>query len=325
MKRRAWCVALAAFSFSATAWQPTARAQEQVQATAQATPPDIVKLKNGSLYRGTVMELVAGDHVDIRVPSGETKRFPMSDVEYAGPASGAPTPEPPQPAPSPEPAPAAPRPLVTVEANEARVHLVATTPDTDFHIRTADATAVGWTGRGMYTAVARGYTHICAAPCNATLPAGKQRLALSQGGKSPVEPDEPVTIPEAATVRGTYVSYAGTRALGIGIMIASVAAGAIMVAAAFHTKQDCSLQSVTGMCTNTPDIDTGLVFGGLAVAVLGPLVGLPFLLQHDRAEITVEPLDSAALKTPLMARREGAWLSSSQAAPAAGLALQVRF
>jgi hypothetical protein len=317
MRGRAWGIGLTAIAVGMMAREPSALAQDQAparemeplpappqqatpqQATPQqaapqqAMPPDIVRLKNGSLYRGTVMELVAGDHVDVRLPSGETKRFPMSDVDYAGPASGVPGAEAPAPASA---GPPPPRPLVTIDAKAAKIHFEATSADTDFHIRTEDVTVegTGWGwGRGLYgfasTAEAHGYAHICAAPCDVTMPVGKYRLALSQGGKKPVEPDHAVTIDGATTIQGKYVSYAGTRGAGWGLFAISLAAGfGLMAVGVANPSQNC-MNNADGSSFCTPQANTGLIAAGAIVSVVGSLLSLAFILQHDRAEITAQP------------------------------------
>ena len=180
------CLAGAGLTLTAA----STRAQSAPLAAPAQPTPDRVKTKDGSMYRGTILEIVAGDHVDLRLSSGEVKRFASADVVYAGAAvDGAP------------PAPAAqrgPQPLVTLDAASAKLHFEATSPDIDFHIRTGEAVVSGemWTGRGggAYAGTATDYEPICTAPCDATLPVGTHRLALSQNGHSPVEPDEPTVI-----------------------------------------------------------------------------------------------------------------------------------
>jgi hypothetical protein len=290
----------------------------QEQSTGRADLPDIVKLKNGSLYRGTIVELVAGDHVDLRLPSGETKRWAMAEVSYAGGADRQPSTSLPREQP-------APRPLVTVEAEAAKIHFESDTPETDLHIRTGDATVtgVGWGGRGafVYGAVAHGYEHICAAPCDATLPAGTHRLALSKNGRAPVEPEEAVTIHGPSSVRGTYVDKSGTRIAGWVIIVTSFAAATGMLIGSFHTTQDCSLQSVTGTCNQVSSVDMGLAGGAVAVSLLGTILGMIFVFQHDSATIEVTPME-ASLRLPLLPRREAAWIAPDAAA---ALSVRVRF
>src|SRR5688572_540615 len=68
-------------------------------AAADGTPPDIVRLRNGGMLRGTIVELKPGETVEILLLNGETRKIPMADVEYAGPAET--PPEEPMPAPEP--------------------------------------------------------------------------------------------------------------------------------------------------------------------------------------------------------------------------------
>src|SRR4051812_43719691 len=48
------------------------------------TRPDIVRLKDGGMVRGVIDEKVPGEYVVITTPSGSSRRFPWSDVSYAG-------------------------------------------------------------------------------------------------------------------------------------------------------------------------------------------------------------------------------------------------
>src|SRR5689334_10616230 len=71
-------------------------------AWAQApTPPDLVRTKDGGMLRGTIVEKVPNDHVEIQLANGQTRTVKMSEVEYAGPANeSAPAPVPPPPPPA---------------------------------------------------------------------------------------------------------------------------------------------------------------------------------------------------------------------------------
>jgi hypothetical protein len=311
-------VALAAALAWGTFPQTIAYAQERSPSAADL--PDVVKLKDGSLYRGTIVELIAGDHVDLRLLNGSVKRWAMTEVSYAGEADRSPAPTAPR-------EQAAPRPLVTVDAAEAKIHFESDTPETDLHIRTHDATVtgVGWGGRGAfaYNAVAHSYEHVCAAPCDATLPAGTHRLALSYKGKAPVEPEDAVTLRGPSKVQGTYVDRSGTRVAGWVVVVGSIVAGSALLYASFKTTQDCSLQSITGNCESKLDIDGGLVGASTAVYVLGTIVGVVLAVQHDGATIEVTPID-VSLHSPSLARREQAW-SAPGSAGASGIGVRLRF
>jgi homeobox protein ESX1 len=330
MKRSHPLGALFAGLLAAASLSIEASALAQDASAPKATPPDIVKLKDGSMYRGVIMELAVGDHVTLRLDSGESMRFVAADVAYAGSADAAPAPPllplPPLPPAPPPPPPASPEspPPVPVSVAEAKVRFESASPDVDFHLRTEDATAVGWSGRGGYV-VLHGYKHICAAPCDATLPAGRQRLALSQSGGVPIEADDVVDISGPSKVTGTYESHRGTRTTGLIVLLGSPVVGGIMMAASIHSGHDCSEQAVTGSCSPTTNLDGGLLGGGIAVVTVGTLAGLLLMLQGDHATITVAPLDAAAASPRPSGKTEGAWLAASPAASAPGLGVRLTF
>lgn len=68
------------------------------------SPPDLVRLKNGGMVRGSILELVPDSFVVVELKNGETRRFEMSEVEYAGPEDRF---EPARPTESPSPEPTA--------------------------------------------------------------------------------------------------------------------------------------------------------------------------------------------------------------------------
>jgi hypothetical protein len=305
---RATTCLLAALAMGTVLASPTQASAQNAPAGAAALP-DRVTLKDGSMFRGTILENVVGDHVDLQLANGEVRRFPAADVSYAGPA--------PQALPAPPPPPVE-RPRVEAEGNP--VHFEATTPDTDFHVRTSEATGLGWSGRGMVAVVVKGYDHICPAPCDKTLPSGSYRLALSQGGGTPAEADSPIHIDGPSTVRGTYVSNAGLRVAGWVVMVGSLAVGMGMSFAGLAQKsQDCSAQQYGGTCLPTYSTDTGLLYGGVAVMTVGPLASLFLIFQHDHADISVVPLSTGAIRSPLMSRAEAA------SPPPQGLAVRLAF
>ncbi len=271
-------------------------------------------LNNGAMYRGTISELVPGDHVVILVVGGDKKTFPIGDVKYAGPASNMPTVEsapPPEPAPAPDTAqPVGPpptqdgkaKPMVTVHAREARLQLVSTPPGITFQRRTGSAIAVGGNG----SAIATGYDDLCTAPCDVSIPAGTYTIALAKTGGSSVEA-EPVVIPAGeSTVRGEYVSKSGTRTAGLVVMVIGEAAGLGIIAAGdVHSDSTFIL--------------------GLGVMGVGLGVGLALMYQSDKAVITVVPGASAALHPRLVAGADLDRLSAPGAGALPGLSVAARF
>jgi hypothetical protein len=62
----------------------------QVDAHAQGTA-DTVILQDGTLLRGTIVEVSPNAYVVIQTATGETRRFEVANVRYAGPSERAPT------------------------------------------------------------------------------------------------------------------------------------------------------------------------------------------------------------------------------------------
>jgi len=194
-------------------------------AGAQQAPPDVVKLRDGSMYRGTISELVANDHVDLMTANGQTRRFAMKDVAFAGSAT-APEPSAPPPPPPPPPPPGEGS-MITVNAQRAEMRFEANEPDVQFQLRTgqSEMAGVGWGWRSTYSFAAQtsSYTTICTAPCSGSLPTGTHRIGLSHNGRTVIEPEDPTVITGSGTLRGTYTSHTGLRVAGLLVDIASVA------------------------------------------------------------------------------------------------------
>lgn len=78
---------------------------EPPPAPAPTATGDAVFLKNGGYYRGTLTELVPGDHVTILVEGGEKKTIPWADVDRVVAVEDVPNSKPPALPPSGQPAP----------------------------------------------------------------------------------------------------------------------------------------------------------------------------------------------------------------------------
>jgi hypothetical protein len=261
-------------------------------ALAQSSPPsatalaDVVRLKDGSIYRGTIVELVPDDHVDLVLPSGQTRRFQMNDVAYAG--SAATREDAPAATPPPAPAPSA----AGERAPKAGLHLEANQPDVQFLVRVGQAEATGfgyaWGGGGFVSFVghSREYALICTAPCDGELPNGIHRLALSLGGGKAIEAADPVELQGPATLHGTYESRAGTRTLGWVLFGVSLGAGSLIAATSLRTRQTCDS---TGFCYTDKAINGTQLGIGVGVMLVGGIVGAILGATKDKAIIEVVP------------------------------------
>jgi hypothetical protein len=294
---------------------PTEAAPAPAPQAAATSAPDVVILKDGGMVRGTIAELVAGDHVTILTLTGATKTFNMGEVRYAGTASGAPsaTTE------APRDAPARSRssfgtthddssrthPLITVHAAEARLTLRSDEPAVTFHVNTASATTEGvgtfWgtrsSGVGTYSATVVGYDRICTAPCEASMAAGTYTLALSSGdSKSPVPTEAPITLPSgASTLKGHYESNAGLRGVGWAAMIGGplLGLGLMFATQEKHCDGGDAQFGVQPICYNSFS-STGLALG-LGFSLTGLLAGVILINVRDVAEITVVPGSGASV------------------------------
>jgi hypothetical protein len=254
---------------------PRCHAEERAPTAAAA--PDVIKMKNGDLYRGTIEELVRGDHVLLLLPSGESRRLPMSDVRYAGPATGAP-PESPPVEPKPDGAP-----------SDVEVRFSANQPEVRLMLRVGAATARGYGGAGPVAVVANSYRDICTAPCVGSVPAGTQRLALSLGAGAPVEVDRTFSLTATkATMRGTYTSNSSTRAVGGVLLVAGIVGGAGLATLGVLQKHN-SCDSFTGTCMDVASPNMGLVVAGMGILLAGSIAGLLIGRTSDGATLELDP------------------------------------
>lgn len=255
--------------------------------------PDVVRLKNGSLLRGTISELIAGETVTIVTITGKTRELPMADVEYAGPAERDPAAAPAAPAPAtahnePEAnasheAGSKTQPYVVREGKEARLHLTSTPPGLTFHRQTGSAMAVGAGG----VAYATGYERLCSAPCDLKLPAGTEVLALSEGDEAPRKA-APITFPAGnSRLVGSFESRAGTRAIGWTIFGASLIAGGLMLYGSFSSEQVCTESSFgfDPYCHDELQVSLPLMLGGVITTSVGVPLGIVLGVRRDVAKV----------------------------------------
>jgi hypothetical protein len=287
----------------AHAEEPTSPAAAPVSADASAGS-DIVRLNNGGLIRGKISELIPGDSVTIVSIAGKTRDFKMSEVAYAGPAD-----KDPQAPAKPEAAVSAPasegkesadkstdsKGYVTVHGQEARLHLVSDEPGLTFHRQVGSAVAVGPGG----AAFARGFERICTAPCDVSLPAGTETLAISRLNGSPVIA-ESVTIPAGnSEVRGRFQSRAGLNIAGWVIAGASLVGGGLLLLNSFGTKQSCSMYSG---CVDDPTLNGPMMLSGVVILCAGVPIGIGMGLVGPKPIVEVNPSSGAAANNRSVAR-----------------------
>ncbi len=263
----------------------SARAQAEAPsaaATAAATAPDVVRLKNGGMLRGTIAESEPGQSVTIVLLTGETRKISAADVSYAGPASAAPGAAPPAPAAAapaaPPAAPAAPsgngnvQPFAVVHATEARVDFVSEPAGNSLFRRSSTASFINNNGN---IPIAAGYEEVCTAPCNASMPSGTHTFAVAQSGGSPIEADPIALPPGNSTLKGTYHDNLGTRVAVIVVGVAAVAGGLALELSSFGSGEN--------------GFNTTSLVGGTALEVGGLVAILCARLARDTVDLSITP------------------------------------
>jgi hypothetical protein len=305
-----------------TTWAPSAQAQEAPGAAAPGALADVVKLKDGSLFRGTITALVAGDHVDLLLPSGQTRQFAMSDVAYAGPAPSA-APAAPAPVTSSPPV----EPAYTVTGRKVAVHVEADEPGMQLLVKAGQGVVSGggysFGGGGfVYGGRVTDYAVLCSAPCDLGMPAGTHHLALSRGSGGVLAVDPPVEIEQASTLKAHIESRRGIRVAGLLILLSGVVGGLVLIGTSTSNQTTCD---PSFGCSTTPEIDSTRFGAGLAVLTVGTIAGIVMLVTHDKASIEVVP--SAAARLPLLPGHTGDRAFATPASPdsAPGMTLRVRF
>lgn len=281
------CAILLGFgSFLASA---TSLAEESPPAASAPAAPDVVMLKSGGMFRGTIGELDPNGDVVIVTVTSATRRFPMTDVAYAGSAASMPAAHASEAHATPLAAPAGrAAPATASDEKSAKLRIAGHgAPSLEVLARPVDAP--GGTA----------YAKVCTAPCEATLPAGKYWLALGTGKGKPVAEEQAVILKGPTQVEATYKSRAGIRATGGIVIAASVLASAYLLA----TKDEdvptvvCHYSSSSGSaCTPTTHSvqnDTKL-YAGLAIGIVGSIVGLALITVRDGVDVRVAPLATVA-------------------------------
>lgn len=253
-------VLVAAFAGGAAA-QPTLAA------------PDVVRLRDGGLLRGTIAELVAGNHVTIVVVTGETRRVAAADFTFAGPVEEAPRATPtttaviPQPpaVDTPPPPSAAPATSTVPVASRARVR---------FRTREGERIVVD---AASETSGTPSYARVCTTPCATTIPIGAYHVALTRRGFPRLTVEHLLPIEDRDLVTVEYETRGGTRFGGYVVIGVTAAAGIGIALAPFAADE----RSRDGLFAPA-------IVGGVAIAAIGVLIGLLMHGTDDAAHASVK-------------------------------------
>ncbi|HVK71192.1 MAG TPA: hypothetical protein VM694_42335 [Polyangium sp.] len=248
----------------------------------QASVPDIVLLKDGGMLRGTIVEKDPKGSVTILLPSGKSRTVDMASVTYAGAESAMPKAdedgdEDEDEAPARKSPGGKTKPFITVKAGEAALKLESNEANATYHVRSGSAYVVGPRG----SAVGQSFTEICTAPCEASLPVGTHYLALSKQGGVPVLSTDPVRLDGPSRIVGSYTSNAGTRMVGLGVLVGGIVVGWVVMLVPILTRDPAEDFSVTP-----------LIIGG-ALLLAGSFGGVLLMSRRDDVKFEITPLQEA--------------------------------
>jgi len=265
-------------------------------------PPDIVRLKDGGMLRGTIVELVPGNTVEIALPNGASRTIPMNTVDWAGradddPGPGARNTQPPRDTAPPKPETAMPPPVPLLppsvatppaaqgSSNTATLRLRAEDGQEGltFHLKT-DLTTVHIGGRPGMGIV---YKRLCTAPCEVKLEPGSYRFGLSLDENSVVDADSVANVSGRSTLVGRYTSYKAALISGVVLAILAEVVGAVVIA---HTTQSCeTMPMLVGSPVTMCSPQHPYVAQGIAISATGlVLLGLSGIFLRDTAHVRQE-------------------------------------
>jgi len=250
-----------------------------IDARAQDTSYTVVT-KDGSTYVGQLVENVVGNHVTIKLVSGELRTFQAADVASQGPAGGvtatATTPT----APIAPIVPTVPTiPLAQLEAGTPGAPPVAYNgPDAvQIHIVKANA------GEGtLYMEGQSGWMPVCTMPCSTTVdPKIDYKLHSSDPFRFPAGP--PLDLVADTGGRRVFRAVGGTM---IGVASAGGILGTLVAAGVFSSNPTAQTgpEQKAASQTQSNDLAAGFTIIGVSTAML--VVGIVFCALHPSPTLT---------------------------------------
>ncbi len=253
---------LSSVSLTASGLFPAAAAHAEVTApttapaaAAAATTPsgdDAVYMKDGSLLRGVLVEMMPGDHVSIQLPTGQVAVVRWDAITRVERATRVDVKAPP---------PAVPTTVQTAGAGQALVHIETDKPlQVETHI------------------IGREWRFACDAPCDIALDLDKAYRIIGDG----VRPSPTFRIAAAPGGRVVLdVATASKSGLVGGIVMASVGAPLMLIGGVIVAVG--GLSSASGLSTGDGEKKSGwIVFGIGAGGLVG---GVILILTNARTNV----------------------------------------
>lgn len=240
---------------------------------AQPNIADVVRLRDGTFVRGTLIERSA-TQVVILLPSGESRTYLIDAVEFAGPELPGSVPS------VPVTALAGPPPVSGPPV--ARLHVQADQSALSLQRLQGTDTVTVFTGRSVGTAYIDQFSVLCNAPCDIEIPEGTYQLGIAQGEDRAVRAGAPTFLGGDMTLKLNYNDHTGTRVAGwLTLILGNLVGGAMMVLAPSAGSADCSFS--TGICDST--LSMPLLIGGAVIATVASIASIFLIGTRDSASV----------------------------------------
>jgi hypothetical protein len=240
-----------------------------------------VVTNDGSTYEGQLVENVVGNHVTIKLVSGELRTFQASDVRSQGPAGTVTA-----------TVVAPPNPLVTAEQMQQTLAqlqagvagtpgappVAYTGPDAvQIHITKSNA------GEGTLLMESQsGWVPVCTMPCSTTVdPKIDYKLHNSDPFRFP--PGQPLDLVVDSGGRRIFRGIGGALigVSGVGVLLGTLAAANVFTG---NPMPETPAETKVQQATESSNLTTGLIIIGASVAVL--TVGIIFCALHPSSTLT---------------------------------------
>lgn len=234
-------------------------------AAAQTAHPDVVRLHDGTMLRGTISEQTA-EHLVIVLPTGEVRTYPMSAVASAGPAS---------PPAAPPIVPAIVPAIVQAPAGPPLARLRVTSDQQELSLQQLQGTTTVavWTGRGVGSARIDQFSIICNAPCDTEIPAGTYQLGVAQSTGDARRAGAPIDLRGDVNLHVRYDDRTMLRVAGwLTFGLATAGATGLLLGSFLGSRWD---------------IDMPMLVSGCVLYGLGMAVGFPLGFLNDAAEVEI--------------------------------------
>lgn len=256
--------------------------------------PDLVRLTNGGLVRGTIAEHIPGEYVVIVLITGESRRFEAAEFSFAGPVDAAKT------AAGPTTAEKVVDKPVELEGGDTLIHFEAA-PDSPsaaiaLSLRVNPRSSKAPANASDDSLVS---TPICTAPCSAKIPGGRQSFGLSVV-KRPVQPVPKIfNIHNNDTLVASYENRKWLRISGAIVFGTAATLGGLVllrgVTLANEEKKAQDAAKDAGVDEFDPyekdELTPGqkIEIAGGVILGLGAVIGIGLMVQKDRVRLEIKP------------------------------------